>query len=141
MGTVAIGAVAFFFFLVVVPIFAGIIFFVSIPTKFTEIYKTNYPEQYEQLVAKSKDYFENDPERIENSLDSSVTFEEANESNFLSAYTILTEGDEENSRQALKEFFLTYTVKDDEKFATECTDAILKELKSVKDDVEAPKEQ
>ena len=142
-GTVAIGAVIGFLFLVVLPIFVGLQFISGLPNKFIDVYKTNYPEEYEQLLAKSKaDWEEGDDligkieDKIVDDAEVEFDFEEANASGFVAMYTILTEGDEEKSRQALKEF-LSKSFIDDEELIEQCTDTILQQVKELDSDENA----
>lgn len=142
-GTVAIGAVIGFLFLVVLPIFVGLQFIAGLPNKFIDVYKTNYPEEYEQLLAKSKADWEEGDEltgKIEDNIvdDAEVEFdfEEANALGFVAMYTILTKGDEEKSRQALKEF-LAKSFIDDEELIEQCTDTILQQVKELDSDENA----
>lgn len=133
-GTVAIGAAIGFILLVFVPIFAFYQFVMGLPNKFGEIYKTNYPDEYEQLIAKAKVDWEVSEEELDTN-DGGVgiefAFDEADELGFRVMYTILTEGDEENSRQALKEFFFENTI-DDEEIAEQISDALMEQVKQFK---------
>lgn len=130
-GTVAVAGVLFILLMSVGVTFVAFQFLANATTQFVDIYKANYPEEYERLLALSKDAIREGKEMDVD--DDDFDFEFPNELNFVSAFMILAKGDEENSRLALKEY-LTQNITDDEEAATELTDALLKGIRDESED-------